>query len=193
MRRRFEFEEGSSSKFWEVEIDDSSVTTWWGKIGTGGQSKTKDFGTSDKAQKEYDKLVAEKVGKGYEEVGEGHSTAAPKAATPKPTKAAVSPAKAPAVKAPAKKSKAADEDEDEECDEPCGVEPCGDKRRFEFEEGNSSKFWEIALNGDSLTTWWGRKGTSGQTKTLNFDSEDEAEKQYEKLIAEKTKKGYEEV
>ncbi len=38
-RRRFEFEEGTSNKF-EVEIDGTQVTTWWGRIGANGQTKT---------------------------------------------------------------------------------------------------------------------------------------------------------
>lgn len=49
MRRRFEFEEGTSSKFWEVELNGNSLTTCWGKIGTAGQSKTKEFPTDGKA------------------------------------------------------------------------------------------------------------------------------------------------
>lgn len=35
------------------------------------------------------------------------------------------------------------------------------KRRFEFEEDKSSKFWEIAINGTSVSTWWGKIGTDG--------------------------------
>lgn len=68
MRRRFEFQEGDSNKFWEIEIDGSSVTTWWGKIGTSGQTKTKELGSAEKALKEYTRLVAEKTQKGYEEI-----------------------------------------------------------------------------------------------------------------------------
>ena len=67
-RKRFEFVEGSSSKFWEVELQEQNVTTWWGRIGTEGQSKTKDFGSAVKAQAEYEKLIEEKTNKGYEEV-----------------------------------------------------------------------------------------------------------------------------
>ena len=66
-KRHFEFQEGSSQKFWEVEISGNSVTTTWGRIGTGGQSKTKDFADAAKAKAEYDKLIKEKTGKGYKE------------------------------------------------------------------------------------------------------------------------------
>ncbi|MBK8594331.1 MAG: DUF4132 domain-containing protein [Holophagales bacterium] len=67
--RRFEFQEGTSSKFWEIELSGSEVTTSWGRIGTTGQSKTKAFETAQKAQSEHDALVKEKVGKGYLEAG----------------------------------------------------------------------------------------------------------------------------
>jgi predicted DNA-binding WGR domain protein len=83
--RRFELVEGSSSKFWEVSVDGSSLTTRWGKIGTSGQSKTKAFASAAAAQKEHDALVTEKTGKGYSEVTAGGATpAAPGARQPPP-------------------------------------------------------------------------------------------------------------
>lgn len=42
---RYEFAEGASNKFWEIELSSSELTTRWGKIGTAGQSKTKSFAT----------------------------------------------------------------------------------------------------------------------------------------------------
>ena len=83
-----------------------------------------------------------------------------------------------------------DEDEDEDDDDGEGSEGA---RRFEFEEGTSSKFWEIALEGESFTVRYGRIGTDGQSQTKDFDSEEKAEKEYNKLIQEKQKKGYKEV
>ncbi|NUP14312.1 MAG: WGR domain-containing protein [Polyangiaceae bacterium] len=69
---RYEFKEGKSSKFWEIELDEESFTTRWGRIGTAGQESTKDFDTRADAKKEYQKLIAEKVKKGYVLVsGEG--------------------------------------------------------------------------------------------------------------------------
>ena len=66
-KRHFEFVEGSSNKFWEIELDGDTVTTTWGKIGTTGQSKAKKLADAAKAKAEYDKLIAEKTGKGYTE------------------------------------------------------------------------------------------------------------------------------
>ncbi|MDP1564321.1 MAG: DUF5724 domain-containing protein [Pirellulaceae bacterium] len=69
-KRRFEFSDGGSNKFWQIERSDRDVTTTWGRIGTDGQSKTKQFATEAKAQEEYDKLVREKTTKGYVEKGD---------------------------------------------------------------------------------------------------------------------------
>jgi len=190
MRRHFEFQEGSSSKFWEIERNGTAVTTWWGRIGTGGQSKEKDFGTESKAQAEYDKLVEEKTGKGYVESGAAPAVAHANVQPQVKAAVAAAPAKSATATATAVKKavRAPKSDDDEDFDE----ELAGSRRHFEFEEGNSSKFWDIQLDDASLTTWWGRLGTSGQSKTLDFDSEEEAIAQYKKLVAEKTKKGYEE-
>lgn len=62
---RYEFVEGSSSKFWEIELSGTAFTVKWGRIGTDGQTQVKKFASADKAQAEHDKLVAEKVKKGY--------------------------------------------------------------------------------------------------------------------------------
>jgi len=63
-------------------------------------------------------------------------------------------------------------------------------RTFEFSEGTSNKFWSISLDGSSHTVRYGRIGTAGQTSTADFPSESQARKSYDKLIAEKLKKGY---
>jgi DNA ligase 1 len=67
--RRFELVEGSSSKFWEVARDGGSVTVRYGRIGTDGQAKTKDFPGQDQASRHADGLIAEKLAKGYRERG----------------------------------------------------------------------------------------------------------------------------
>jgi predicted DNA-binding WGR domain protein len=66
--RRFEFVAGNSSKFWTIRLAGNSVVTEWGRIGSVGQTTSKSFDTSEKAQAEYDKLIREKTGKGYVEV-----------------------------------------------------------------------------------------------------------------------------
>ncbi len=65
--RHFEFIGGSSQKFWEISITGSSFTVRFGRIGTAGQSQTKAFADEARALREAEKLVAEKVKKGYVE------------------------------------------------------------------------------------------------------------------------------
>ncbi len=67
--RRFEFSEGSSNKFWEVKVEDSVQVVRFGKIDTAGQEKEKDFDSPREAKADTKKLITEKVGKGYVEVG----------------------------------------------------------------------------------------------------------------------------
>jgi predicted DNA-binding WGR domain protein len=85
---RYEFQEGGSSKFWEITLEGTSYTTRYGRIGSEGQSTTKSFDTADAARTEHDKLVAEKLKKGYKLVeggGAGPATAAPAAGADRKT------------------------------------------------------------------------------------------------------------
>lgn len=63
-------------------------------------------------------------------------------------------------------------------------------RRFEFVDGGSAKFWEITTSGNDVTVRFGRLGTQGQTQTKSFADAAAAARHAEKLIGEKTKKGY---
>jgi uncharacterized protein (TIGR02996 family) len=62
--------------------------------------------------------------------------------------------------------------------------------RYEFSEGTSNKFWEISLQGTSFKTTYGKIGTPGTSTLKEFGDAAKARKEYDKLIAEKTKKGY---
>jgi predicted DNA-binding WGR domain protein len=73
--RRFEFVEGSSSKFWSPELQGSTFIVTYGRIGTAGQRKEKAFPDEESARREYDKKVAEKLREGYQEVSEGGEAA----------------------------------------------------------------------------------------------------------------------
>jgi DNA ligase 1 len=66
------------------------------------------------------------------------------------------------------------------------------KRYFEFVEGSSAKFWEITVNGNDVTVRFGRIGANGQTQTKTLADTDAATKHAEKLVMEKTAKGYKE-
>src|SRR5689334_18671037 len=65
--RRFELSDGKSNKFWQASTAGSSMTVTFGKIGTNGQSQTKDFASATAATAEMEKLIREKTKKGYTE------------------------------------------------------------------------------------------------------------------------------
>jgi DNA ligase-1 len=69
-RRRFELVEGSSNKFWEVARDGCAVTVRYGRIGSDGQAKTKEFASEELARTHAEGLISEKVTKGYRERGD---------------------------------------------------------------------------------------------------------------------------
>ena len=66
-------------------------------------------------------------------------------------------------------------------------------RRFEFVEGTSNKYWEVSISGTGVTVRFGRIGTNGQTSVKEFADAAKASQHADKLIAEKTGKGYVEV
>ena len=80
---RYEYSEGSSNKFWQIELSGTSFTTTFGKIGTPGTTSLKEWPDAATAKKEHDKLVAQKVKKGYQLVGGGAAKPAAKAAPAK--------------------------------------------------------------------------------------------------------------
>ncbi len=60
---------GASSKFWAVQVRREDLLLHSGRIGAKGQRKTKTFASPALARRERDKLVVQKVAKGYVEVG----------------------------------------------------------------------------------------------------------------------------
>lgn len=65
MMRTFQYSDAKSHKFWNIEVSGSSFTVSYGKVGASGQTQTKSFASAEKAQAEADKLIREKVKKGY--------------------------------------------------------------------------------------------------------------------------------
>jgi predicted DNA-binding WGR domain protein len=59
-----------------------------------------------------------------------------------------------------------------------------------FEEGSSSKFWRARTDGGRLFVNFGRIGSDGQTQIKDFDDEETAQAELEKVAASKRKKGY---
>lgn len=74
--RELVFSDGSSHKFWNILLEGNSHTVTFGRVGTGGQSKVKEFDDDEEAKKSFDKLVTQKLKKGYSDAS-GTSTTIP--------------------------------------------------------------------------------------------------------------------
>ncbi|MDO5675914.1 MAG: DUF4132 domain-containing protein [Propionibacteriaceae bacterium] len=97
MQRRLSLTEGTSDKFWYIDVAANAVTVRYGRRGTAGTTKTKTHETTEKALQDAEKQVASKLKKGYsDEDGAPVEALAPVAPT-----AASAPRKAPAKPAPA--------------------------------------------------------------------------------------------
>jgi predicted DNA-binding WGR domain protein len=66
--RRFEFVGGTSAKFWEIDQSGLKVTVRFGRLGTDGQTQSKDLGSEAEAADHVARLIKEKLAKGYIEV-----------------------------------------------------------------------------------------------------------------------------
>jgi uncharacterized protein (TIGR02996 family) len=65
--RTFTFSDGKSNKFWNIDLQDTQFTVTYGRAGARGQTQTKTFATAATAAAAHDKLVREKLAKGYVE------------------------------------------------------------------------------------------------------------------------------
>jgi len=65
MHHYLELVDDESSKFWEITTQGKSFTVRFGKIGTDGQEKTKEFASAEETIKEAEKILNEKLKKGY--------------------------------------------------------------------------------------------------------------------------------
>lgn len=67
MKRIFINQTEDSNKFWTIEQFDEKYIVQWGKLGTEGRSNEKEFATAVECSKEIEKLIKEKINKGYSE------------------------------------------------------------------------------------------------------------------------------
>ncbi len=178
--RRFEMSDGDTNYYWEIDTSGSKQKIRFGTF----ELKEKVFEDDDEAASNSEKKIAEKIAKGFKEVS-GAAPAAAKKKSPFDDEddddapaAAAAPAPAPEKKAPAPA--------------PASKSGAGGRRYFEFVEGTSSKFWEIRVEGSAFLTRYGKIGTDGQTTQKDWDSPERAQAEANKLVVEKTKKGYQE-
>ncbi|MGZ8217810.1 DUF4132 domain-containing protein [Methylomagnum sp.] len=98
--RRFELIEGTASKFWQIQVEDTELTVTFGRIGTSGQTKPKTFVSNALALAEKTKLIKEKTGKGYKEISATGAIAPAPMPAPKPKPAATAPKSPPPATEP---------------------------------------------------------------------------------------------
>ena len=51
--------------FWTIQLEEETVTTCWGRIGSEGKTDTKSYSNEKAAQEGCDALMAAKMEKGY--------------------------------------------------------------------------------------------------------------------------------
>ena len=73
MKRRFIYQDAKSDKFWDIEFEGTTQTVVYGKTGTAGREAVKEFATAEECIKESEKLITQKLKKGYTELAEGEA------------------------------------------------------------------------------------------------------------------------
>ncbi|TCC87254.1 WGR domain-containing protein [Pedobacter frigiditerrae] len=70
MKKHLKYIDDTSNKFWQIEVVDTAYTVTYGKNGTNGVSQTKTFADQTECLKAAEKLLNEKIKKGYSESGD---------------------------------------------------------------------------------------------------------------------------
>lgn len=83
MKKSLKYIDGNSDKFWEIEVTGANYTVTYGKNGTSGTTQTKSFASDEECLKMAEKILAEKIKKGYSETGEVDVVSKPKSAKTK--------------------------------------------------------------------------------------------------------------
>ena len=65
--RALVYRAGGSDKFWRAAVRGAELTVSYGRTGSTGQTLVKAFDSAERAVREMEKLVAEKLRKGYVE------------------------------------------------------------------------------------------------------------------------------
>ena len=66
--RRFFFDDGKLQKYWNIETKEKQFTTFYGRFGRPASDTTKRYATVEEAGKAADKIIRQKVQKGYQEI-----------------------------------------------------------------------------------------------------------------------------
>lgn len=69
--RRFYFDDGELQKYWYIECSGKQFTTYYGRFGVRPADTRKEFGSAEEARRGAEKIIAQKLRKGYREVLRG--------------------------------------------------------------------------------------------------------------------------
>lgn len=67
MKRHLIYNDNASDKFWKIETAENSFNITYGRTGSSGQTLNKTFSTVEACREEAEKLINEKLKKGYQE------------------------------------------------------------------------------------------------------------------------------
>lgn len=70
MKKHLKYIDGSSDKFWQIEVLEATYTVTYGRNGTNGVSQARTYADSAECLKMAEKLLNEKIKKGYSENGD---------------------------------------------------------------------------------------------------------------------------
>lgn len=70
MKKYYIYQDEKSQKFWIIDNSELKITTHYGRIGTNGQTKIKELESQESADKEFNKLINQKIKKGYIETNQ---------------------------------------------------------------------------------------------------------------------------
>ena len=73
MKRSFIYQDAKSDKFWDIDFEGTTQTVVYGKTGTARREAVKEFATPEECTKESEKLILQKLKKGYTELKEGEA------------------------------------------------------------------------------------------------------------------------
>lgn len=185
--RTFIYSDDKSNKFWTIEVKGNGYTVKFGKTGTDGQTQTKEFADEAACRIAAEKIISEKIRKGYVEQRDGLPVATA-AATPKVEKPVMKSTEKPVTPIVAVQK-----------EEPAPVETQPDAagnrghRRFVYQDGRTHKFWNIERKGLEVIISFGVWGKKAKTNSKSHESEERAAKEMLKALNKKAGEGYMEV
>ncbi len=159
--RRLEFPAKNPDRFWEVEQSGATYTMRWGKLGTTGATQSKTLDTPQKTAREVDRLVEERIAKGFVVVKDEPSGAPVEAAMP------VLPAALTDPQFPSRRVLG-----------------------FEKAAGKVVECWEIEQDGPLLGWKSGTEGQMPLCKSKLFESVSQAHDEFKKMAAAKRAEGF---